>query len=686
MVSSMTDVSGGTNYKSGNGNGKRQKQKEEKIQIPIFKYTARFKKPLHEAILLGNEAFFLTWNQQKQVMEHVHHIEETKRILRPPDEGEYPYEPIEFESLAEIKEYAELAQHETMDSLYQKVKPTVALYVDQEEDIITLIAADVIWTWFQDLFPTTHYYDVNGKANGIGKSTIGHMFECIGYRGVRMTDPSAANLFRVLGQIEPGQCIIIADEADRIHQDKDALSIMKEGYGRFGKVPKINTNSLKQEFYYCYCFKVRIAEDPLSGKITKGVIDRSFQIRAIRGLPTHDIKEVSNPASRTERLQKLHNDLKHLRKLLLCYRLIHFDDPIADIDVGLDGRDKELCKPLLQLFYGSKAYDEVRTTALTFLNRKNKRKKNTAVESILFDITVNLLADEGTKNLTIAVDRMWEVVTDRIPGMRGVPGMYDPKKPNEYQTYDYDTIYRTTMSKTMESFGAEHDKQSHKRVLVFDRDRLSRMSRQFDVEPEVQTKIDYVLNMSAVPTVPLSPTKNDGNVLESTTGSISDNENITQSEDENYEEVYGDRGTAGTAAMSKNDIKMSSDGDGVWSCAYCIISNRIEDTNKITGFHTLSDYQKHIMKSHRNLATQKNLTFDPEPLDLEKFESEFIAEKQKQNKSKSKVTEMAEANESGNGVMFHGNGEVKKSKLAEMTEANESGKGVLFEGNEKGAT
>jgi hypothetical protein len=126
--------------------------------------------------------------------------------------------------------------------------------------------------------------------------------------------------------------------------------------------------------------------------------------------------------------------------------------------------------------------------------------------------------------------------------------------------------------------------------------------------------------------------------------------------------------------------------DDIWSCTYCIISNRIENTNKTTGFPTLSAYEKHIINSHRNPANQKSLTFDPEPLDLEKFESEFIAEKQKQNKSKSKVTEMAEANESGNGVMFHGNGEVKKSKLAEMTEANESGKGVLFEGNEKGAT
>jgi hypothetical protein len=364
----MAGIKGGSDYSTnGNGNGRKQKQKEEKTEIPIFKYTARFKKPLHEAILLGNEPFFLTWNQQKQTMECVRHIEESKRILRPPDEGEYPYEPIEFDSLSEIKEYAELALNETIDSLYQKIKSTVALYVDQDNDIIILISGDVLWTYFQDLYPTTHYYDVNGKANGIGKSTVGHMFQGIGYRAVRMTDPSAANFFRVLGPIEPGQCIIIADEADRIHQDKDLLSMLKEGYDFNGRVAKINTNTLKQEFFYCYYFKIRIAEDPLSGKITKGVIDRSFQIKAIRGKPKHDIKEVLQPANRIERLEKLHNDLRHQKKLMLCFRLIHFNDASADIDVGLDGRDKELCKPLLQLFHGSKAYNEIRTTALRFL-------------------------------------------------------------------------------------------------------------------------------------------------------------------------------------------------------------------------------------------------------------------------------------------------------------------------------
>lgn len=327
--------------KGGNGQGHKEgnkKQKEDKRpEHPAFKYSGRFRKPLHEAILLNDESVFLTYADSH--LKIVKQIEETNRILKPPCIEEYPYEPIEFSSLKEIKAIEKQVLKETIDSLYQRIIEAVSLYVDQDKEIVILISADILWTYFQDLFPTTHYYDVVGKANGIGKSTIGYVFEGIGYRGVRMTDPSAANLYRILGKIEVGQCVIIADEADRIHEDKDMLAIMKEGYAIGGKVPKINTNSLKQEFFYCYCFKIRIAEESLRSNFTKGVIDRSFLIKAIKGKPTHDIKEVLQPANRNERLERLHNDLRSLRKLLLLYRLRHFKDPIVDMDIGLDGKN-----------------------------------------------------------------------------------------------------------------------------------------------------------------------------------------------------------------------------------------------------------------------------------------------------------------------------------------------------------
>ena len=47
------------------------------------------------------------------------------------------------------------------------------------------------------------------------------------------------------------------------------------------------------------------------------------------------------------------------RKRMLIYRLMQFKDPIADIDIGVNGRDKELAKPVMQLFYNTKAQDEI---------------------------------------------------------------------------------------------------------------------------------------------------------------------------------------------------------------------------------------------------------------------------------------------------------------------------------------
>ena len=72
--------------------------------------------------------------------------------------------------------------------------------------------------------------------NGSGKSTIGNVFECFAYRCVNMTDPTTANIFRIFGTIEPGQCILVLDEAEKIDQSsRDMMSILKEQVMRMVK-------------------------------------------------------------------------------------------------------------------------------------------------------------------------------------------------------------------------------------------------------------------------------------------------------------------------------------------------------------------------------------------------------------------------------------------------------------------
>ncbi len=155
------------------------------------------------------------------------------------------------------------------------------------------------------------------------------------------------------------------DEAEKIDRSQDIMSILKTGSQFSGKVAKINmsTSNEIQQFFYPYCLKFIIAERSPSQNLAKGVLDRMFLLTAYKGNPQHDIKEVLNPAG-NKRLQKLLDEITDFRKLMLAYRLLHYHDPIADIDVGLDGRNKELCKPLLQLFYGSESYDEVRAALL----------------------------------------------------------------------------------------------------------------------------------------------------------------------------------------------------------------------------------------------------------------------------------------------------------------------------------
>ena len=131
--------------------------------------------------------------------------------------------------------------------------------------------------------------------NDSGKSSLGITFEAAGYRPVYMTDPSAANIFRCIGSIEPGQCTIILDEADKIDKSPEMMAILKTGYQLNGKVPKINTNTLRQEFFFTYGLKVIISERSMSLTEAKGVYDRTFSFTAYTGDPKFDIKETLNP-------------------------------------------------------------------------------------------------------------------------------------------------------------------------------------------------------------------------------------------------------------------------------------------------------------------------------------------------------------------------------------------------------
>ncbi|HEY6668207.1 MAG TPA: DUF4326 domain-containing protein [Candidatus Nitrosopolaris sp.] len=479
-------------YNDGTGNdkGKKQQQqtksekKKEKFELPTYKYSKMGKGDLYESIILGGVPAFVSYDERNGKLNPVSNIEEATRILVPPSPEEYPYMPYEFGSEKELDDYVKLAKEKSIDLLYKQALSFVKTYNDQDEYKQILIATDLVWSYFQDKFSTTHYEGVTGDV-GSGKSTVGGLFEAIGYRCVNTTNPSAPNVFRMLGMVEPGQCTLILDESDMIDEDPMMMSILKTGYDLLKRVPKTNLNSWKQEYFFTYCLKIIIAERSLNQLKARGVNDRILAYTAYVGDPEGDIKEVMTPQGDPYRQREL-DRLIQFRKLMLVYRLVHFNDAITDIDIGVKGRNKELCKPYIKLFYNTNVQKEVEQTLQKFLDIKNNRK-STSLEYALLPIITELINKERTN--IILVSRVWQNITATLDGQSA----YD-KPDEEYHSTDHGTLYRKTITKIIcDKFGAEPKREAHtgKRQLVFNLDKLRKIQKFYDTEIKIKTSLRF---------------------------------------------------------------------------------------------------------------------------------------------------------------------------------------------------
>ena len=450
-----------------------EQEKEKKRVITTFKYSKLGQGDLYEGVSIDDGVpVFIKYNRVTNSFESREQIEETTRVLVPPSYEECPYLRYEFESLEEINSINKFIDDNNIgiDYFYNKGLEIVSKYNNQSTHKLRLVTIKVITSHFQDRFPTTEYdYLVGG--NGSGKSSLAETFRAIGYKTVVMTDLSAPNLFRLLGFVEPVQCMMVLEEADKIDKITELMAVLKTGYSYYGSVPKINPYTLKQESFYSYCPKIIVSERSLNQTIAKGVNSRAFPIGCIKGSTKHDIKEVLNPTNTGgPQKEKLLKELMDFRKLLLVYRIKHFKDPIPDLDVGVEGRDKELVKHSIQLFYGSKCLKEVIETLQYFLDLKNEKKEST-IESILLKVVADLIKYNGPE---ISSKKIWDEFKQDVPGME------NEKNPNEYYTNDYGTVYRNTTLPAYlgDSFGGKVKHTRDGNVWIFDRNVIECLAKE----------------------------------------------------------------------------------------------------------------------------------------------------------------------------------------------------------------
>ena len=129
-----------------------------------------------------------------------------------------------------------------IDNIYFGLKNIVCDYNAQTNEKQILLTIAIIWSYFQGRFPTTRYDIVLG-GTGSGKSDYAITCGAMAYRSVNLTNANAANINRILGCIEPAQCIIISDETRGLDKNADLLSILAEGYTIDGQAPNIFKDS-----------------------------------------------------------------------------------------------------------------------------------------------------------------------------------------------------------------------------------------------------------------------------------------------------------------------------------------------------------------------------------------------------------------------------------------------------------
>lgn len=447
------------------------KQKEEIVN----KFSNKGQSQLREAAIIEGKPTFIKYfcdqENDKRFITVEPKITDNTLILRPPQAKEYPNNnPYEFKTVDEPQVYLQRALKETPDSLLAKIKMVVKKYNDLDDKTATLLSANILGSYFQDRFSTVHYLIIVG-ANGTGKSAFGDTYECLGYRAVKVTNTTDAFWFRIFGNIEYGQVTIIAEEFDRMDESSQIMTVLKEGYQPNTRVPRMNSNNDKMEFFNPFGFKIIIGEKSPNENKARGVLDRSFKIKSYKGFPDYNIKEIRNPQGNARR-QTLFDEINDLRKLLLMYRLVHIKDPYKEITTGLDGRDEELCKPMLQLFYtleaSTETLRELEETFQHFLDIKNKRKGQT-LEALIYPIIFNIVTEKGER---IPSSELWQLITQSLEGE------LDEKNSSVFYSSDFGKIYRNTVTAMIcDKFAAEIDHRRDGNTIVFNSKNLIRAGK-----------------------------------------------------------------------------------------------------------------------------------------------------------------------------------------------------------------
>lgn len=356
---------------------------------------------------------------------------------------------------------------------------------------------------------------------------------------------TAANVYQFLGSGEEGIGTICGDEADNIDEDRDKMKVHKNGYTTGKYYHRTDTSVGRQQLKFnTFCFKAFAAEKLPDSVTAKGFNQRTIELPCVYGFPQYDISEVANPAGEEE-YQELLDELLEIRNTLLVYRLLHFQDKIQDIMLNIQGREKQLFKPILRVFQHTQTQSELLPVISKYISQRRENNANT-LNAFLYDHVKCLIKAHDTYELESNL--VWNTVKSTLQGKD------IPSKPQSYDTVEFGTLSQKGITETLvQVFGAKPTKRHSGRTLIFDKNKLQRLSRIYDLSIDVKVGLPPsagVADVADVAHVGLDKHLQEQNEDKENANSERENTNISNENIEDNEEITSQEEVEGSHAST----------------------------------------------------------------------------------------------------------------------------------------
>jgi hypothetical protein len=238
--------------------GKKSKENRNDINgtASNHSYVPRYSSNelLAEAVLIaGQPRFLVTTRDSGYAISIESSIKLDDKTLMPLRKESYQSKPYAFTSETKVGEFIDEASQLNLSQLYTRVKSLSQLFIDAENNHLSILAADITYTYYQDRLGLTHYLFFIGKPSS-GKSNNLTMTNLLGYRNFMSTDMTAANIYQFLGTHEAGIGTLWIDEANSIDEDSRLMEICKTGYVTGNRVARTDSSNGRIQYaYHTFC-------------------------------------------------------------------------------------------------------------------------------------------------------------------------------------------------------------------------------------------------------------------------------------------------------------------------------------------------------------------------------------------------------------------------------------------------